>query len=145
MKTDQGVDQRGFSGAVRPQQSDGPAGKRAVEIFENLTSAQAHSQSVQMNYRPVGAGRIIRQGWSGSSHLLSYRGILWARDVFQDDGQRQAVDVESEEAAVGGHHDAIPLAVGVDETGGAVGGQRIDGSPLSRTQRVGVLQLIGDG
>src|SRR5580692_7544285 len=51
VETEEGINKCGLPGAVRAEKSDGPSRQGASEAFEDVSLAEAYSQSFQLNYR----------------------------------------------------------------------------------------------
>ena len=66
VKSQQRIDERGFSGAVRAQQPDGVAAQFAGQTVENGPPAEPHLKSIKLDDTHVIALRVDRSACSGN-------------------------------------------------------------------------------
>src|SRR6185503_8335449 len=67
MKSQQRVNERGFAGAVGPEQSNRSSAKITTQIFEYRPSAKRHAQAVKVD------DRFLDHGFGGFRHHLGRR------------------------------------------------------------------------
>lgn len=72
MKTQKGINQRGFAGPIRPEQSDGAALQNACETVKNRAAAELHFEPVELN-RWGHHLQFITDEWARMFHALRDR------------------------------------------------------------------------
>src|ERR671913_56030 len=74
MKSEQRVNQRSFTGAVRTEQTDSFATQIAAQVLQNLPAAERYAETMQVDHRRLSGSRFscerFLRNQSGECHTL---------------------------------------------------------------------------